>query len=1029
MRQATLPWAAPSAASLASTSEHHQKEPFDPYYQHPPPPPPTHGYSHDAASAPALDPALFDVDTPTLSQAAPQQLDPALFSSSQDEQPPQQHVIDTALHPFFQPGGTSSALLPNDDASDDGQHKRPSRSSRTKAPISYREDLKAVLRADTAQESARLKAGKREAKAAKRSQRSAKGKAAEVNGRQKEQESGEGDGFEVVESRSAKKAKEAGLEAIVMGEASSSNAQAGEKKAVEQKPLSLAVKGTAGGTSTSAHPFFTKKVKAPPAAEEVRSSAFDGTPASWSLFSTPRISSSKPKKPMHAPWPTLEDTHVTGFDTFESDLLSRAHSSMESFRSRWNTQRSSFSKPASTIETAPPENLIVNLNHFRQQPCQSSISLTSIQGAKFSTMDDYLASSVNLSSLPPALTSATNLPSTHTETQMWTDAFRPHTSTSVLGNECNASYLLDWLRRLLVAAPNSIQTKDRKRGKRKGVQRRVDKTKRKRRKGYSDDESDLGDFIVDDNDDDDEEDAIGEWDPDVFGKFGVIQRSSNLTDDEGDAVSLAPTSQSSITQAPTKEEPRLENRYASLEKLSNCIILTGPPGTTKTASIYACASQLGYEVFELYPGMGKRSGKELLAAVGDLGRNHMVSSGGVGGGASFRPNANANGTPTSTTANATAVGERGVRQSLILIEEADILLEEDKGFWPAIVELVAESKRPVVITCNDIELVPVHDLPVQEVLEFRLPTLGEIVSWLQLIAARMGRYLSSDSVGEMLKALPGTETALAGEMGEGEGLAVDIRQAINQVQFGHFSSPLDEDVDAVHLLATAKTPTGANLKALASAAESASIADILETHLRGSHIEAYGDAGLEHSSSSRQWGSYTPLIPQPHASAHPTQQPLNAVHPEYRSTFAQMHTSLASLPPPSHLAQSGRAKIERMDRAKEDQRSSLREMLKAIFKHLPSSPILSPAHIVEYAPMVRLMALVDDDLAQMHTSLHNQAAPNPTHPTTTVSGRTTRNSSRLTSPLGGEHGGYERWLRTIGPHQLSAAKSTMLAFS
>ncbi|KAJ1593571.1 hypothetical protein NDA11_003676 [Ustilago hordei] len=999
MRQATLPWAARPAASLASTSEHHQKEAFDPYYQHPPPPPPTHGYSHDAASAPALDPALLDVDTPTPSQAAPQQLGPALFSSSQDEQPPQQHVIDTALHPFFQPGGSSSALLPNDDASDDGQHKRPSRSSRAKAPISYREDLKAVLRADAAQESARLQVAKREAKAAKKSQRSAKRKAAEINGRQEVQESGERVGFEVVESRSAKKAKEAGLEAIVIGEASSSNAQAAVKKAVEQKPLSLAVKGTAGGTSASAHPFFTNKVKAAPAAEQLRSSAFDGTPASSSLFSAPRISSSKAKKAMHAPWPTLEDTHVTGFDTFESDLLSRAHSSMESFRSRWNTQRSSSSKPASTIETAPPQNLIVNLNHSRPQPRQSSISLTSIQGAKFDTMDDYLASCVNLSSLPPALSSATNLPSTHTETQMWTDAFRPHTSTSVLGNECNASYLLDWLRRLLVAAPNSVQTKDRKRAKRKGVQRRVDKTKRKRSKGYSDDESDLGDFIVDDHDDDDEEDAISEWDPDVFGKFGVIQRSSNLTDDEGDAVSLAPTSQSSMARAATKEEPWLENRYASLEKLSNCIILTGAPGTTKTASIYACASQLGYEVFELYPGMGKRSGKELLAAVGDLGRNHMVSSGGVGGGASFRPNANANanGTPTSTTANATAVGERGVRQSLILIEEADILLEEDKGFWPAIVELVAESKRPVVITCNDIELVPVHELPVQEVLEFRLPTLGEIVSWLQLIAARMGRYLSSDSVREMLRALPGTETALAGEMGDGEGLAVDIRQAINQVQFGHFSSPLDEDVDAVHLFATAKTPRGANLKALASATESASIADILETHLHGSHMEAYGDAGLEHSSSSsRQWGSYTPLIPQPHASEHSTQQSLYAVHREYGSTLAQMHTSLASLAPPCHLAQSGRAKMERMDRAKQDQRSRLREMLKAIFKHLPCSSMLSSAHIVEYAPMVRLMALVDDDLGQMHASLHNQAAPDASHATKTVSGRTTRNSSRLT---------------------------------
>ena len=54
------------------------------------------------------------------------------------------------------------------------------------------------------------------------------------------------------------------------------------------------------------------------------------------------------------------------------------------------------------------------------------------------------------------------------------------------------------------------------------------------------------------------------------------------------------------------------------------MVLVGPTGVGKSAAVYACASELGFEVFELYPGMGRRSGKDLAGAVGQLTRNHMV---------------------------------------------------------------------------------------------------------------------------------------------------------------------------------------------------------------------------------------------------------------------------------------------------------------------------------------------------------------------------------------------------------------------
>ncbi|KAI0303243.1 hypothetical protein BC826DRAFT_1101354 [Russula brevipes] len=63
-------------------------------------------------------------------------------------------------------------------------------------------------------------------------------------------------------------------------------------------------------------------------------------------------------------------------------------------------------------------------------------------------------------------------------------------------------------------------------------------------------------------------------------------------------------------------------------------------------------------------------------------------------------------------------------QSVVLIEEADVVFADEAGFWPSVVGFIRGCRRPVIITCNDVSLIPVETLPLQTTLTFSLPPMS-----------------------------------------------------------------------------------------------------------------------------------------------------------------------------------------------------------------------------------------------------------------------------------------------------------------
>lgn len=239
----------------------------------------------------------------------------------------------------------------------------------------------------------------------------------------------------------------------------------------------------------------------------------------------------------------------------------------------------------------------------------------------------------------------------------------------------------------------------------------------------------------------------------------------------------------------------------SIKTSNNLLVIKGPVGSGKTSSVYAVAAELAIKVIEVNAS-GKRTGKIMLQDLQEATQSHKVNRGKsstensqksqeiVEGSKKRmkkkgRPKKTVAGNSSKKTLNnehlkqsQPSSSQDTVRtgMSLILIDDADIVFEQDDGFCSAIVQLVQCSKRPVILITSS------GSCPHLQ----RFLQSAKIISMQPLLPRILGTWLDIMCLADNGICLPGLGAKYL-DLFQG-----DIRKTINSLQF-YISSQLSQE--------------------------------------------------------------------------------------------------------------------------------------------------------------------------------------------------------------------------------------------
>uniref|UniRef100_A0A8C7F1D7 ATPase family AAA domain containing 5b n=1 Tax=Oncorhynchus kisutch TaxID=8019 RepID=A0A8C7F1D7_ONCKI len=220
------------------------------------------------------------------------------------------------------------------------------------------------------------------------------------------------------------------------------------------------------------------------------------------------------------------------------------------------------------------------------------------------------------------------------------------------------------------------------------------------------------------------------------------------------------------------------------EDLCSTMLITGPPGVGKTASVYACAQELGFKVFEVNAS-SQRSGRHILTQLKEATQSHLVE---IQGSTTFKPSHlssyNNTSTKSDTVAGKVASPKKvfssyrkrpqpprsshhkrgGSAASMMLanffkkksnpeitnldgpslstkqdddravpaLPQVDVVFDDDVGFLTAIKTFMTTTKRPVILTTSDPSFKAKFDGNFEAIL-FKNPSVVNVCSYLQLL--------------------------------------------------------------------------------------------------------------------------------------------------------------------------------------------------------------------------------------------------------------------------------------------------------